>query len=126
MDTLAESIGYNTLAYPLKSKQTGKLVKDGNKTDCAMIELIDNWGYPLQMYRPSDSILRSLPFNSVRKRMTTIVKTNRGIRIYAKGASELILNSCTRLIGTNGSDYFIDGTVKQQIQTNVIERFASK
>lgn len=49
------------------------MIKNGNKTDCALIELTDNWGYPLYAFRPSDKIIRIIPFNSNRKKMATIV-----------------------------------------------------
>jgi Ca2+ transporting ATPase len=72
-EILAEAIGFNTLPFPKKSSETGKMIKNGNKTDCALIEFIDSWGFGLANYRPSDRILKVVPFSSSRKKMTTIV-----------------------------------------------------
>ena len=89
MDFMAESVGYNTQPFPKKSTETGRIIKMGNRTDCALIELIDNWGYTLSMYRPSNAIVKTFPFNSVRKRMITIIRNNSGVglRVFVKGAS---------------------------------------
>lgn len=70
-----------------------------------MLEMMDNLGYPLSQYRPSDKILKIVPFSSSRKCMITCVfhKRTQGVRIYVKGASEILLDECVRLIGTNGT-----------------------
>jgi Ca2+-transporting ATPase len=43
-----------------------------------------------------------IPFTSESKRMTTLHKTGRGVVAYAKGAPEVILGSCTRLLSSEG------------------------
>ena len=86
------------------------MIKNGNKTDCALIEMIDNWGYSLSLYRPSDRILRTIPFNSDRKMMCTVIinQSSAGYRVFVKGASELVLLLCTKLVGANGVEHTLD------------------
>lgn len=47
------------------------------------------------------------------------------LRIHVKGAPEIVLNSCTKML-SKGQEHILDSTKKQQILTNVIEKFSSK
>ena len=74
-------------------------------TDCALLSFADSWGFDYSSYRPSKNILRVIPFNSSRKKMITAVyneETN-GLRIFVKGASELVLSDCQYFIDQEGS-----------------------
>lgn len=73
LDLFAEAICYNSTVYPFKSTITGKMMQIGNKTECALIELCDDYGYNFESYRPTDRIFRVVPFNSKRKKMFCIV-----------------------------------------------------
>lgn len=72
LDLLCQGICYNTTAYPTKN-QAGKLQQSGNKTECALLELADRFNYSFESFRPTDRIFRSIPFNSKRKKMITVV-----------------------------------------------------
>ena len=43
-------------------------------------------------------------FSSERKRSTTCVYTNDGqnVRVYCKGAPEMVIKNCERMVGPNG------------------------
>jgi magnesium-transporting ATPase (P-type) len=58
--------------------------------------------------------------------MMTLVylQKNNNIRVYVKGASEVILENCTKLVSSNG-EVMLNTPQKEQIKTNVIEKFAS-
>ena len=64
-------------------------------------------GETYQDYRdnnPESSFVKVYTFNSMRKSMTTVVRlTGGGYRIYSKGASEIMLNRCTSIMGRDGS-----------------------
>jgi P-type Ca2+ transporter type 2C len=45
-----------------------------------------------------DSILRKFPFDSTRKRMSVLLKTEKGIDIFTKGAPESILDQCSSVL----------------------------
>lgn len=40
---------------------------------------------------PEESLVKVYTFNSERKSMMTVIKIDRGYRVYAKGASEILL-----------------------------------
>ncbi len=46
--------------------------------------------------------VNEIPFTSETKRMTTLHATPEGVRAYSKGAPEIILESCARLMTANG------------------------
>ncbi len=65
--------------------------------------MVDFLGFYYEKYRPSEKIVRvrkfhllfykpkTIPFNSRRKKMITIVREEGKIFVYVKGASEFIL-----------------------------------
>lgn len=81
----------------------GLPVQVGNKTEGALLGFVLEIGETYQHYRddnPESSFVKVYTFNSARKSMTTAVRLpNGGIRIYSKGASEIILSRCTSIIG---------------------------
>ena len=58
--------------------------------------------------------------------MFTIVCDNNRVFVHAKGASELILASCTRYIVENGQALSLDEGKKEEIRMSVINEYASK
>ncbi|KAL4476839.1 hypothetical protein ABPG72_010676 [Tetrahymena utriculariae] len=73
----------------------------GSKTEIAALKLLEQAGYNYEDIRNQCQVEHKFPFNSKRKRMSVIVKVktiNGGTtrRIYVKGASELVLASCTK------------------------------
>ena len=53
LEILCEGIMYNSNAFPQKDKVTNKFAQIGNKTECALIELADAFGFTLENFRPS-------------------------------------------------------------------------
>ena len=68
----------------------------GNKTECALLGLVERLGKSYKQIRddnPEESLHKVYTFNSVRKSMSTVVKTpDGGFRVYTKGASEIIMS----------------------------------
>ena len=56
------------------------------------------------MHRDSETPVFTIPFSSARKRATTAVSMDGGnrIRVFCKGAPEIVINYCTNYIGENG------------------------
>jgi Ca2+ transporting ATPase len=66
----------------------------GNKTECALLGLVQNWGGSYDEIRkqiPEDKLAKVYTFNSARKMMSTVVQREDGYRVYTKGASEMVL-----------------------------------
>ncbi|MBN1218174.1 MAG: cation-translocating P-type ATPase [Anaerolineae bacterium] len=58
--------------------------------------------------------VHEIPFTSETKRMTTLHETSAGLTAYAKGAPEIILDSCTQQLTATGPEK-LDSTGKDQI-----------
>jgi len=58
--------------------------------------------------------VNEIPFSSEAKRMTTLHATGEGIIAYAKGAPEIILDSCNRQMTENG-DVGLDAATKEAL-----------
>lgn len=86
----------------------------GNKTECALLGFVLDVGQSYEDIRrsfPEEKIHKVYTFNSSRKSMMTVIDLpSGGYRIYAKGASEIILSRCSYILGKDG----------------VIERFTEK
>lgn len=48
---MSESICYNSNANPTKDRNTNRWTQIGNKTECALIELADAFGFKYSNYR---------------------------------------------------------------------------
>lgn len=73
----------------------------GSKTEVALLTLCrDSLGAaPVDEERANANIVQVVPFDSAVKYMATIVKLSNGkFRAYVKGASEILLSKCTKII----------------------------
>lgn len=88
------SINSSYSSQVLPPKAAGEQMSQlGNKTECAMLGFVLALGQSYQSIRdqfPEKSIYKVYTFNSVRKSMSTVLKTERGYRVFSKGASEII------------------------------------
>ncbi|WOK93558.1 putative calcium-transporting ATPase 4, plasma membrane-type [Canna indica] len=102
----------------------GKTTILGTPTETALLE------FGLDLERHVDSQyqdckkLKVEPFNSVRKKMSVLITLpGGGTRAFCKGASELILQMCDRIIGSDGNTILLSNKQKEDI-LNVINDFA--
>jgi Ca2+ transporting ATPase len=74
----------------------------GNATECALLAMAESMGQESQR-DPAREIL-IVPFNSKRKYMLTVYSTDdsKKYEIYVKGAPEILLPHCTKIIGKGG------------------------
>jgi magnesium-transporting ATPase (P-type) len=73
----------------------------GSKTEGAMMYMVHDWGFDCEVSKTrlfNTSHDKVFPFNSVKKRSSAVVHLPNGtIRLYTKGASELLLKDCTKV-----------------------------
>ena len=104
-------------------------VQVGNKTECALLGFVLDVGKSYDEIRrsnPEESLFKVYTFNSSRKSMMTVVRLpNGGYRIYAKGASEIILSRCSYLLGKEGVIESFGEHQIAEMTRNVIEPMAS-
>ncbi|XP_063065278.1 plasma membrane calcium-transporting ATPase 3-like [Engraulis encrasicolus] len=131
LDLLVSAIAVNC-AYTSKilaADQEGGLPKQvGNKTECALL------GFVLDLKRdyatvreqiPEEKLYKVYTFNSVRKSMSTVIQLPDGsFRMYAKGASEILLKKCTSILGASGDARAFRPRDRDDMVKNVIEPMA--
>jgi magnesium-transporting ATPase (P-type) len=96
----------------------------GDPTDGALLIASLKYGLNSQNMLVDKPIIRMVPFDSTRKRMTTIHHTKGGILVYTKGAPRSVLSLCTK-ISLNSKT--LDLTKKQlQSVEHKLHEFASE
>ncbi|CAF4705876.1 unnamed protein product, partial [Rotaria sp. Silwood1] len=129
---LFEAISVNT-NYTSKieesKKDDGGLPKQiGNKTECALLGLVQQWGGSYDRIRqdtPEQKLVKVYTFNSARKMMSTIIQRNDGYRVYTKGASEMVLTKCKSIINENNQLKELNDNEKNRLTQEVIENMAN-
>lgn len=121
---LHESIALNSNARLEKSPSGWDQI--GNKTECALLQMSMDMDKDYEQIRKDGKIVRILPFSSARKRMSTIIDVGGGkARVHCKGASEIVLGLCDRILLPNGQTEPLRQPRKDLIQQNVIDEFAN-
>ncbi|KAI9879405.1 MAG: Calcium-transporting ATPase 10, plasma membrane-type [Pleopsidium flavum] len=96
---LRQSIAINSTAF--EGEQDGKQTFIGSKTETALLSFARDYLAmgPVSEERSNANIVQLLPFDSGRKCMASVVKLNdHKFRMYVKGASEILLAKCNRII----------------------------
>jgi Ca2+-transporting ATPase len=96
---LHEAIAINSSAFESEDDK-GNLSFIGSKTEVALLDFSKKiGGADYRQLREATPIVHLYPFSSERKSMATIVQMAPGrFRLHAKGASEIIMKRCTRVL----------------------------
>ncbi|OBT53106.1 hypothetical protein VE04_07948 [Pseudogymnoascus sp. 24MN13] len=125
---LKDSIAINSTAFEVQDK--GRLAFTGSKTESALLDFAHtSLGMgPVSLERSNSRTVYLVSFDSARKYMATIVQTEHGFRIYAKGAAEVMLGRCTQILQNVASDASSTAiTSEHMIHLNRnIENFANR
>jgi Ca2+-transporting ATPase len=70
----------------------------GDPTDGALIVAALKYGMSIEDVLAEKPIINIMPFDSIRKRMTTVHKFNGNFLVYMKGAPRSILSVCNRIL----------------------------
>ncbi|XP_072336061.1 plasma membrane calcium-transporting ATPase 1-like isoform X1 [Scyliorhinus torazame] len=131
MERIVNGIAINS-AYTTKilppEKEGGLPRHVGNKTECALLGFVLDLKQDYQAVRneiPEEKLYKVYTFNSARKSMSTVLKNADGsFRMYSKGASEIILRKCTKLLGKNGDVTVFKVRDRDEMVKKVIEPMA--
>ena len=96
---LKESIAVNSTAF--EGEENGRDAFVGSKTETALLDFARNYLAmdSVNEERSNANVIQMVPFDSGRKCMATIVKLgDKKYRMYVKGASEILLEKCTRIL----------------------------
>ncbi|XP_062006579.1 putative calcium-transporting ATPase 11, plasma membrane-type isoform X2 [Rosa rugosa] len=124
LDVLLQVIFQNTTSEVIKDE--GKTSVLGTPTESALLEFGLLLGGDFDAQRREFKILRMEPFSSVRKKMSVLIAhPHGGIRAFCKGASEIVLGMCNKVIDCNGESVNLSQEEANNI-TDVINSFASE
>uniref|UniRef100_A0A3Q1APT5 Calcium-transporting ATPase n=1 Tax=Amphiprion ocellaris TaxID=80972 RepID=A0A3Q1APT5_AMPOC len=131
LETLVNSISINS-AYTTKilppEKEGGLPRHVGNKTECALLGLVLDMKRDYQPIRdevPEEKFYKVYTFNSSRKSMSTVLKNaDGGFRMYSKGASEIVLRKCSRILDAQGQPRVFKPKDRDEMVRKVIEPMA--
>ncbi|XP_058078268.1 probable calcium-transporting ATPase 9, plasma membrane-type isoform X3 [Magnolia sinica] len=122
---LLQSIFQNTGSEVVKGRD-GKTTIMGTPTESAILEFGLLLGGDFETQRQASNILKVEPFNSVRKKMSVLVSLQGGgFRAFCKGASEVILQMCDKIVDHSGSVVSMSEVQKNYVM-DVINGFASE
>ncbi|XP_078137983.1 plasma membrane calcium-transporting ATPase 1 isoform X2 [Centroberyx gerrardi] len=133
LDILILGIGVNC-AYTTKimspEKEGGLPRQVGNKTECALLGFSNELKRDYQAIRneiPEEKLYKVYTFNSVRKSMSTVLKNADGsYRMFSKGASEILLKKCYKILTGNGEHKVFRPRDRDDMVKKVIEPMASE
>ncbi|XP_074814290.1 plasma membrane calcium-transporting ATPase 2 isoform X14 [Natator depressus] len=131
LDLLVNAIAINS-AYTTKilppEKEGGLPRQVGNKTECGLLGFVLQLKQDYQPVRnliPEEKLYKVYTFNSVRKSMSTVIKMPDGsFRMYSKGASEIVLKKCSRIINAAGEIRVFRPRDRDEMVKKVIEPMA--
>ncbi|KAL7586628.1 hypothetical protein Lser_V15G38722 [Lactuca serriola] len=122
-DVLLQGIFECTGSEVVKDK-SGKTSILGTPTESAILQYGLDLGGDFETVRREIKMLKMEPFNSAKKKMSVIVTLPEGqTRAFCKGASEIVLGLCDKMIDGNGEVVPLSEE-KVKFVTNVIEEFA--
>jgi magnesium-transporting ATPase (P-type) len=127
---LQEGVLYNCSARV--EIDEGKFVPKGNCTEVGMIKFLQDVqvsAYDV-LKTKEGNILTVVPFNSMRKRASTVVRhptVSDTVRVFLKGAPEIVLDFCTKTFDKNGQVVDLSEKNKDKLVTDIITNtFAKK
>ena len=77
--------------------------------------------------RDSNKPVAQIPFSSERKRATNVITLNNGkIRVFCKGAPEIVLGKCTNWVGQGGQTLPLQESDRSRIIDDIQKQYAKK
>lgn len=94
------SVLCNTAFLGNEGKETGDPLEVG------LLKFVQQQGSNIESLRKDNPLVKEEPFSSDTKIMATMHRTKDGQRVYAKGASEELINRCNRIADSSGEHEF--------------------
>ncbi|KAM8758913.1 plasma membrane calcium-transporting ATPase 2 isoform 1-T9 [Rhynchonycteris naso] len=131
MELLVNAIAINS-AYTTKilpPEKEGALPRQvGNKTECGLLGFVLDLKQdyePVRCQMPEEKLYKVYTFNSVRKSMSTVIKLpDESFRMYSKGASEILLKKCCKILSATGEARVFRPRDRDEMVKKVIEPMA--
>eukprot|EP00252_Welwitschia_mirabilis_P022523 TRINITY_DN6111_c0_g1_i1.p1 TRINITY_DN6111_c0_g1~~TRINITY_DN6111_c0_g1_i1.p1 ORF type:complete len:1037 (-),score=213.98 TRINITY_DN6111_c0_g1_i1:60-3170(-) len=121
---LTQSIFQNTAGEIVRNSE-GEPHILGTPTESALLEFGSAVG-DFAAARSESVVIKVEPFNSLRKKMSVVLELSDGsFRCHCKGAAEIILNMCSKVLDSTGQTVPLDETAVKNLE-KVIDDFASE
>lgn len=102
-----------------------RIEQNGNKTECALLEVAYRVDYDYEKFRNRDRIKKIFPFSSEKKKMATVYEDEKGkLYLFVKGAPDFMLPSCTHFVNRDAGISKINQEFLDQLNDS-IESFAA-
>ncbi|KAL5755081.1 hypothetical protein ACOSP7_023301 [Xanthoceras sorbifolium] len=122
---LLQSIFSNTGGEVVANK-AGKREILGSPTETALLEFALSLGGDFHAERQASKTIKVEPFNSTKKRMGVVLEIpGGGLRAHTKGASEIVLAACNKVIDSNGEVVPLNEASVKHLNLT-IDQFASE
>lgn len=125
VEILLQSIFNNTAGEVVVNKN-GKREILGTPTETAILEFGLSLGGDIGEVRVASKLVKVEPFNSTKKRMGVVLELPQGgLRAHTKGASEIVLAACDKVMNPNGEVVPLDEATRDHL-TEIIDNFANE
>ncbi|PSC72089.1 P-type ATPase [Micractinium conductrix] len=110
----------NSKAF-LVDLETGQLDFVGNRTECALLVMARNWGQDYKALRDlhHEQTLEVYGFSSERKMASVLVKRRGVLRLYNKGAAEMVLTRCVAMHDATGASVPMTEPLREELLDTV-------
>ncbi len=113
LDVIALNGAVNSTATLANVEGSVELV--GNSTEGSLLHWVAEAGVDYAKLRRDNNVLYQMHFSSERKRMTTVIEHGGALLALVKGAPELILESSTHYLTTEGESSELDAVTREKI-----------
>lgn len=120
------NIAMNSKAF-LIEQEDGSTDLVGNRTEGALLMLLKTWGRSYKTARSErrDDVAQVYGFSSAKKMASIMLKHPDGMRLYNKGAAEMVLEQCVKYIDASGKTANLSTNKRNELQ-GVITSMADK
>ncbi|KAF8931760.1 PMCA-type calcium-translocating P-type ATPase [Dissophora ornata] len=126
-EIIIEGIALNSSAFEDRDEK-GNTAFVGSKTESALLGFIKSLGASYSNIRSEITVAKMYPFSSAKKTMSCVVEVPNGpekYRLYVKGASEIVMRSCTHYIDSDGAVKSLDDNARAKFE-QIISQYADK
>jgi magnesium-transporting ATPase (P-type) len=127
-DLLCQGVLFNCSAR-IEHNSFGHLEPKGNCTEVGLIKYLMRSGVSVQdlIREKEGKILQTIPFNSRRKRASTVVQLpNETVRVFLKGAPEIVMEYCEKWIDRDGTVKELDEEKRRYIINDIVTHTFAK
>lgn len=101
----------------INSEGVEEIEEKGSSTELAVIKYFEKMNVGFQTYRDMYEVKHKFPFSSSRKRMSVVVNYKDNASLFTKGASEIVLSTCTQWYNSqNGEIEPISSAINDKIK----------